>query len=184
MNKTLIHGILFVAVALAAGHVFGPEAAAQQPGFVSGIPSANKKTETKTVRNIINDLNAVRSGRGVVRIHQSDAIRRLVKVRDSTSGDLSSDDALYTTMQGYKVQIYSSNTRDSRSVATTRSARVKQIYPEHESVILYKAPYWKVQIGNFVTREEAEQVLQGIKRNFPSFGKQSYIVRTTIKVPL
>ena len=175
---------LFILFALFLGiGIHGvPTALGQQPGFVSSIPVI--KPVESTGRNIVTDLTSVKPGQGIVRIHQSDAIKNLIKVRSSSSINLLDDETLYTTMPGYKVQIYSSNARDSRSIANSRSAQVKQLYPELESVILYNAPFWKVQIGNFVTRGEAQEVLKNVKKHFPSFGKQSFIVRTTIKVPI
>ena len=179
MKRILIHTI---AIVFALCFALPEEAFAQQPGFVTSAPTI--KPVEKVERNILSDLSAIKAGQGIVRIHQSAAIKALVKVRDSSSINIFDDETLYTTMPGYKVQIYSSNARDSRSIANSRSAQVRQLYPELESVILYKAPFWKVQIGNFVTREEAQEVLRNVKKNFPSFGKQSFIVRTTIKVPI
>lgn len=177
-----LHILVIFFALLASASVFAPKASAQQPGFVNSAPVI--APVEKAERNILSDLAAVKAGQGIVRIHQSNAIKALIKVRSSSSINLLDDEALFTTMPGYKVQIYSSNARDSRSIANSRSAQVKQLYPELESVILYNAPFWKVQIGNFVNRQEAQEVLKNIKKQFPSFGKQSFIVRTTIKVPI
>lgn len=181
MNR-ILHLVLIVLLAPVTWMYIPSKALAQQPGFVTSKPEITPIEQTE--RNILSDLATPKAGQGVIRIFQSPALKAIVRVRKASDSKLLSDNALYTTMPGYKVQIYSGNTRDSRSVAATREAQVKQLYPDLESVTLYNAPFWKVQVGNFVNREEANEVLKNIKKQFPAFGKQSFIVRTTIKVPL
>lgn len=182
MKGILLHTLVLFFALTTFGAAFAPKVLAQQPGFINSAPSI--KPVENSERSILADLAAIKAGQGIVRIHQSNAIKGLIKVRTSSSIDLLDDETLFTTILGYKVQIYSGNARDSRSIANSRSAQVKQLYPDLESVILYNAPFWKAQIGNFVTREEAQEVLHNVKKSFPSFGKQSFIVRTTIKVPI
>ena len=178
----ILRALFIAAAASLLAATYTAKSAAQQPGFVTSSPVI--KPAEHASRNILLDLSSVKAGQGVIRIHQSDAIRSLVKVRKSSDSGLLDAGALYTTMPGYKVQVYSGNDRESRGIANSRSAQVKKLYPDLESVILYSAPFWKVQVGNFVTREEAQEVLDRIKKSFPAFGKQSFIVRSTIKVPI
>ncbi|HRU13054.1 MAG TPA: SPOR domain-containing protein [Dysgonamonadaceae bacterium] len=53
-----------------------------------------------------------------------------------------------------------------------------------ETVVLFDSPFWRLRVGNFKTREEAEQVLDELRTAFPSFGKEMYIVTDEVKIPV
>jgi hypothetical protein len=40
-------------------------------------------------------------------------------------------------------------------------------YPEVRTYILYKSPEWKVQVGDYRTKLEADKALNGFKKKFP-----------------
>ena len=44
----------------------------------------------------------------------------------------------------------------------------------------YKAPYWRLRVGNYLTREEAEIALEDLKTKFPSLAGEMVIVRDRI----
>lgn len=138
--------------------------------------------EEAPVRNIITELQQDIPGQGVIRIFQSPAIAAMVRTR--TDYGVVEPGQRYQTLQGYRVQVYSGNAANSKNIAAGRAAQVRQHFPELESETIYNAPFWRVQVGNFVTREEAQAYLDRIKEAFPSFGKGMYIVRTQVKIPL
>jgi len=51
-------------------------------------------------------------------------------------------------------------------------------------VVLFDSPFWRLRVGNFATREEAEEVMEELKKTFPSFGKEMYIVVDEVKIPI
>lgn len=66
-------------------------------------------------------------------------------------------------IDGYKVQLYNGDESNAYSVRT----KFLTLFPDMKVEITYKAPEWKVQVGNFRTRLEADKSLLKIKEQFP-----------------
>ncbi|MCU0337162.1 MAG: SPOR domain-containing protein [Sediminibacterium sp.] len=59
------------------------------------------------------------------------------------------------SVKGFRVQVINTNKRDD---ATRVKSELLSRFPEHKSYIMFQAPYFKVRIGNFLKREEAEKL--------------------------
>jgi hypothetical protein len=83
---------------------------------------------------------------------------------------------LTQTMSGYRVQIYFGSVRQ-------KAAEVKQDFnskhAEIVSYLSYLAPNFKVRVGDFRTRLEAQGFLKSIEGQYPT----SFIVQDEIKLP-
>src|SRR5688500_4551813 len=55
--------------------------------------------------------------------------------------------------KGFRVQVIS--TRDRNKALDTKVALLTR-FPEEKAYTLYQSPYFKVRIGNFITKEDAE----------------------------
>jgi hypothetical protein len=66
-------------------------------------------------------------------------------------------------IDGFKIQLYNGIETESYLVRT----KFLTVFPDMKVDISYKAPEWKVQVGNFRTRIEADQSLLKIKEQFP-----------------
>ncbi len=75
-----------------------------------------------------------------------------------------------STIAGWRVQLAAST--DRNSVTSTKS-KFLNIYPELRADWTYKAPYYKLNAGAFLTKLEATRLKYKIKKNFPN----AYIVR-------
>ena len=64
----------------------------------------------------------------------------------------------------YKIQIYSGN----RSAAQNAKAKFRKSFGEWDSSIEYETPNFKIWIGNFITRLDADRALKKIKKKFSS----------------
>ena len=146
---------------------------------VSSLRAQESVTDSLTVRNIFDELALIKEGEGTVFVTQSPDIAALVHNRPSliTKDDLQ---AGYT----YRIQVFSSNDTNARSTASYRARQLKDAYPEIETDVLYKAPFWSVRTGSFVTREEARDFIARLKGRFPAFAREMYVVPSKIKVPL
>ncbi len=120
------------------------------------------------------------SGRGNVTIHQPEYIRSLIG-RRSLGGMALTENA--TKARGFRIQVYSGNKPNSKDVATQREALVKSLHPDIPTYVNYNAPFWKLRIGNFASREEAEGMLNELKLAFPQYGREMYVVRDVILIP-
>ncbi|ASZ09790.1 SPOR domain-containing protein [Chitinophaga pendula] len=66
--------------------------------------------------------------------------------------------------QGFRVQVITTNKRNE---ANEVKARVMQLYPDYRTYIDYQAPYFKVRVGDFKTREEAGELRERLTGLFP-----------------
>lgn len=67
--------------------------------------------------------------------------------------------------QGYRIQIYSGNSREDAYKARDRSYAV---FPDITPNVVYTQPTFRVRIGNFINRLEAQRVYAGLKKDFPN----------------
>ncbi|GAB7256170.1 SPOR domain-containing protein [uncultured Polaribacter sp.] len=63
---------------------------------------------------------------------------------------------------GYSIQIYYGNERTARS----KHARFKVLYPRVYTKLIYNKPDWKVQVGNYKTKLEADRANLIFKKEF------------------
>jgi len=78
--------------------------------------------------------------------------RRLENLKDSVA-------------DGYVIQIYYGM---SQSKATSSRASFTELFPDTVTKVFYKQPEWKVHVGNFTTKLEAERMLVAVRKEFAS----------------
>lgn len=71
-------------------------------------------------------------------------------------------------VKGYRVRIYFGNSQNSRSEAYAAQERFREAFPNISSNVDYTAPYFKVTVGNFLTREEAVMLWGRLLGMFPN----------------
>ncbi|MBF6628452.1 MAG: SPOR domain-containing protein [Proteiniphilum sp.] len=137
---------------------------------------------------ILNELSSVVPGKGRVAIYEDENIKNVLgrsmapprRVYSTSDGSVQ-----YHKMRGYKIQAFSGNNqRTSKNEAYHKQGLINNSFPRHETVVLFESPFWRLRVGNFEEREEAEEVLTEIRRSFPSFGKEMYIVVDEVKIPI
>ncbi|MCO5237524.1 MAG: SPOR domain-containing protein [Chitinophagaceae bacterium] len=69
------------------------------------------------------------------------------------------------TLQGFRVQVINTNDRNK---AISIKTRMLADFPGENTYLIYHSPYFKVQIGNFLTREEAGELMQSVKKIYPT----------------
>jgi hypothetical protein len=135
-------------------------------------------------QTIIDDLQSNSNpSEGVVRIECDPAINALI----GTPYERNTPDGSYefTERSGYRIQVFMGNNPGAaRSEANSRQSSIKDAFPDLGAYLTYDAPNWKLVVGDFITREEANVVKQQLQREFPHFGKELYIVPDKIKVPV
>lgn len=77
---------------------------------------------------------------------------------------------------GFRIQVVSTNDRNK---AFTAKNTVYQQFPELKAYMLYQSPFYKIKVGNFLKREDAEEYVTALKQYFPT---GVYIVRDVIEV--
>ena len=80
--------------------------------------------------------------------------------------------------KGYRLLVINTTKRDEAAAAKTT---VYTFFPELKSYLLYQAPYFKLKVGNFKDRKEAEDYQKRLQKYFP---KGVFIMNDTIEVKL
>jgi SPOR domain len=69
------------------------------------------------------------------------------------------------TGAGYRVLVI--NTNDRNKAMDVKSQMMSE-FPDHKTYLVYQSPYFKIQIGNFRDRKEAETLRKKIIRIYPN----------------
>lgn len=77
--------------------------------------------------------------------------------------------------KGYRLQVISTAKRDD---ANRMKTNLMNRFPDQKSYTLFQSPNFKVRIGNFLKKEDAEKYRNQISKFFP---KGIYIVEDTIE---
>jgi len=86
-------------------------------------------------------------------------------------------------VSGFRVQVFSSNIHGTaRSEAFRIKALVERDFPDVGVYETFTSPFWRVRVGDARTREEAQELLLELRRAFPAFGREMYVVQDIINV--
>lgn len=77
----------------------------------------------------------------------------------------------------YRVQVFSSNVqRTAKAEAFNLERQLREKYPSEAVHVTYPAPFWKVRIGEFRTREAAQRFRAEVAKDFPGIRNEIYVV--------
>ncbi|MGJ8591125.1 MAG: SPOR domain-containing protein [Aquaticitalea sp.] len=68
------------------------------------------------------------------------------------------------TIDLYKIRVYSGD----RNGAESTKSQTNSLYSDWPSVMEYETPNYKIYVGNFLSRLEADRALLKVKKNYPS----------------
>jgi hypothetical protein len=80
--------------------------------------------------------------------------------------------------KGYRLLVINTSNRDEAAAAKTT---VYTFFPELKSYLLYQAPFFKLKVGNFKDKKEAEDYQKRLEKYFP---KGVFIMNDTIEIKL
>ena len=93
---------------------------------------------------------------GVVKIETSAEIDEIIAKKKKFNKSLNE-------VKGYKIQLFYGNEKNSHKI----KEEFKALFPDISTKIIFSSPQWKVQIGNYRTRLEADRNLVEIKNEYP-----------------
>ena len=86
----------------------------------------------------------------------------------------------YAGMEGFRIQIYNSSTRNAREESAKVRAEFMSKFPDINSYPLFENPgYYKIRVGDFRSKTEATRLFLLISKEFPD----AYIVPDIINFP-
>ena len=84
-----------------------------------------------------------------------------------------------TLYNGFRIRIFIDSSRSAREKSLSEMRRFNEQYPSVMAYRSYDAPNFKVSVGNFRNRVEAEAFLRKVKSSFPD----AFVVRERFKYP-
>jgi SPOR domain len=107
-------------------------------------------------------------------LHRDPRVDMLIKKQMQINEETTRDSR--RAMPGYRVQVMNTNNRNE---AVSAKTKIYQLYPEQKVYLMYQSPYYRLRVGNFKTRAEAESFLRSLSNQF---GTGVTIVRDVIEV--
>lgn len=139
-------------------------------------------------KTIIDELNSSKWGQGNIKVMQDEAVQNVLGIRQTavidTTKILGGIDpaANFTKVRGFKIQVFSGNNQQrSKREAESKQAQVRSAFPELETTVSFQSPFWRLRVGNFTNKAHADEVLRDMKKTFPAFGREMYVVPDVVK---
>lgn len=107
-------------------------------------------------------------------VHKDPRVDELLKKQGEANAAIKKANA--RTAKGYRLLVINTNKRDDAIAAKTK---IYTHFPELKTYLVYQSPFFKLKVGNFRTREEAQQYQKSLLFYFP---KGVFIVNDTIEV--
>lgn len=107
-----------------------------------------------------------------VRLHQSSNITHAAmrQVEDNAS----------TLTDGYRIRIFFDNKQDARNASLESEMRFRNLFPGYNTYRTFQNPFFKVTVGDFRTKTDAQKALHKIVKVFPS----AFIVKEKMRFPV
>lgn len=83
------------------------------------------------------------------------------------------------TVNGYRIRIFFDNKRESRQESEAEEKRFHVLFPGYNTYRTFTSPFFKVTVGDFRTKTDANAALREIKAAFPS----AFVVKEKFKYP-
>ncbi len=109
---------------------------------------------------------------GDVSVHQDSRI-------DSLSAAKLQISMLNPGIEGYRIQIFFESGNNSKSLANETRDAFLELFDDINAYVLFNEPYYKVRVGDFRSRIDAEGTLELISREYPN----AFIVPDFIHLP-
>jgi hypothetical protein len=106
-------------------------------------------------------------------IHKDPRIDLLVKKQSQINEETTRE--ARRSVPGFRIQVI--NTSD-RNAAINAKTKVYQLYPELKAYLLYQSPYFRLRVGNFKDKEEADDYVKALSKQFGNV----YLVRDIVEI--
>lgn len=117
---------------------------------------------------------AAQTDTGAVVVHKDPRIDLLIKKQIEINEVTTRNSR--RSAPGFRILVINTNDRNRAFSAKTK---IYQEFPELKAYLMYQSPFYKLKVGNFRERSEAEEYLSPIRQFFPS---GVYVVRDVIEV--
>jgi hypothetical protein len=123
---------------------------------------------------IVIAISATAQDTSSVVVHKDPRLDVLLKKQGDVNAAIKKANA--RTAKGFRLLVINTNKRDEAIAAKTK---VYSNFPELKAYLVYQSPYFKLKVGNFNTREEAQQYQKSLGYYFP---KGVFVIPDIIEV--
>lgn len=86
---------------------------------------------------------------------------------------------------GYRVQVFSdNNAATAKNEARAKARAIGDAMPQYHTYITFEAPFWRLRVGDFRSRQDAEDAADEVKRLFPKYSREVRVVRDRVNIRL
>ena len=86
---------------------------------------------------------------------------------------------LFPVYPGYRIQLFMESGNNALTEAEELIMKFNELYPETGTYITFREPYYRVRVGDFRTRLEAEKFLSLISKKYPN----AWVIQDDISFP-
>lgn len=125
----------------------------------------------------------VKDSSGRVTIDQPAALYERLKPENGneSNGEPKKAATVHKNVVGYRIQVFSDNNhRTAKNEALIKERNIRSRFPQLGTYIQFKAPAWRLRVGDFATRGEAREMLMQIRRAFPAYASEMTVVMDKI----
>ena len=117
-------------------------------------------------------LSSFSQNNGYVILEQDQRIEQLIqRQKEIHTAD--------NTIDGFRIQIFMESGNDAVDLANVAMEEFKAKYPDMPIYLVFGQPYYRLRVGDFRTRLEAEKVFQTISQDY----KKAFVTSDRIQLP-
>ena len=84
--------------------------------------------------------------------------------------------------KGFRIQVFSSSQqKTAKTEVYNRESKFRNRLP-YATYVTYNSPFWKLRVGDFPDQAAALEALNSIKKIFPEYGSELYIVSDNVRI--
>ncbi|MBZ5857359.1 SPOR domain-containing protein [Flavihumibacter profundi] len=117
---------------------------------------------------------AAQSDSSALAVHKDPRIDQLIR-KQAEINEFTSRESR-SMVAGFRIQVI--NTTD-RNAAIQAKTTVYRLYPELKAYLMYQAPYFRLRVGNFTNRKDAETYERKLSKEFT---QNMFIVNDMVEV--
>lgn len=158
--------------------------ATKEPPNKETTQSENQATSTNKPANAPrqNNNSAVNAANNNVAPKKPESINQDYST-GSTSNNLQSHQEVEMRSYGYRILVYHTNkSKNAKANAQKRAKDITMKFPQYQFYFTYKAPTWRLRVGDFADEESARLALKQLRKAFPMYSKEMTIIHDNINV--
>jgi hypothetical protein len=99
------------------------------------------------------------------------------------SSNLQSRQEVEMRSYGYRILVYNTNkSKNAKANAQKRARDISVKFPQYQFYFNYKAPTWRLRLGDFAEEEDARRAMKQLRQAFPMYAKEMTIIHDHINV--